>query len=259
MTTTSTTTNTPRTASPVARLRRLMPGRSLSFADARRVAELQAATLLELHQVGIGRVSVTLITGLPRIDVQYRSGLIGSGITTWERGAWRIAINRDEPLVRQRFTLAHELKHVLDASHEDVVYRHLPDGPARQRHVEAVCDHFAACLLMPKPWVKRLWGEGIQDLHVLARHFDVSNQAMLIRLQNLGLIDPLPRCVFDIGRVAMSGSARPTRHRSYGRIAARDRATRPLTYRRLPHHGRLGEVGSATMTTLRPVPVAAGW
>ena len=78
------------------------------------------------------------------------------------------------PRVRQRFTVAHELKHVLDASHEDAIYRHLPAGPDRRRHIEAVCDHFAACLLMPRAQVKRLWGEGIQDFSVLATYFDVS-------------------------------------------------------------------------------------
>lgn len=182
-----------REPSLLARLRRLMPRRPLSFQDAKRVAELQASTLLRERAIPIGRVSEQLIAELPRIDVQYRDRLPGSGFTTWERGAWRIGINRSEPAVRQRFTLAHELKHVLDASHEDAVYGHLPKGPSRDRHVEAVCDHFAACLLMPRAWVKRLWGEGIQDLSLLARHFDVSQAAMHIRLQNLGLVEPQPR------------------------------------------------------------------
>jgi hypothetical protein len=234
MTTTSTTTDIPRAASPVARLRRIMPRRPLSFGDAKRVGELQATTLLQMYDVRLGRVSETLIAQLPWVDVQYREGLISSGLTTWERGAWRIAINRDEPSVRRRFTLAHELKHVLDASHEDVIYRHLPNGPARDRHIEAVCDHFAACLLMPRPWVKRLWGEGIQNLAVLARHFDVSQQAMLIRLQNLGLVEPLPRCLPAIGRVALSGVAAPGRH-SRPRTTPRQHSRTPQTYWRAAH------------------------
>jgi hypothetical protein len=32
---------------------------------------------------------------------------------------------------------------------------------------EAVCDDFAACLLMPRPWVKRLWSGGLQDIDAL--------------------------------------------------------------------------------------------
>ncbi len=216
--------------SVISRLRGLMPQRPLTFTEAQRLAELQAATLLRLLGASRGRVSEQLIDGLPRLDVQYRPGLIGSGLTTWERGAWRIAINADEPAVRQRFTLAHELKHVLDASHEDAVYQHLPAGPARERHIEAICDHFAACLLMPRPWVKRLWGEGTQELRLLAAHFDVSQQAMLIRLQHLGLMRPLPRCVPAIGRVALAGTPLPNRHQP--RRHAPERRSLPLTYRR---------------------------
>ena len=95
---------------------------------------------------------------------------------------WGIRINGAEPITRQRFTLAHELKHILDTASEDAIYGHLPKGPARQRHIEAICDHFAACLLMPKAWVKSLWGQGVQDLSGLAWRFEVSQQAMLIRL-----------------------------------------------------------------------------
>ena len=174
--------------------------------------------------------------------MQYRSGLPGSGFTTWERGAWRIGINSDEPLVRQRFTLAHELKHVLDASHEDTIYGHLSTGPAKDRHIEAVCDHFAASLLMPRGWVKKLWGQGIQDLDVLAQHFDVSLTAMHIRLQNLGLIQPQPRCVPRLGHTAIQGSLQPRRH-----VRPRTYQRTPLTYQR----------GSARMNLPRSL-VAAG-
>jgi len=133
-----------------------------------------------------------------------------SAISQWAPGERPIfVLNGVHSPDRQRFTLAHELKHVLDASHEDAIYGHLPEGPARQRHIEAVCDHFAASLLMPRAWVKRLWGQGIQDLPVLSSYFDVSQQAMLIRLQALGLSEPLPRCVRTVvgfGRMAISGS-----------------------------------------------------
>lgn len=219
-------------ASVVARLRRLVPQRPLSFSEAQQIAERQATSLLQLTGVDDAPVSEELIIGLPRIDVQYRAGLPGSGMTTWERGAWRIGINADEPRNRQRFTLAHELKHVLDASHEAAIYGRLPAGPARQRHIEAVCDHFAACLLMPRPWVKRAWGSGLQDLADLARHFEVSQAAMLIRLQALGLVEPTPRCVPAIGRVAVDGRTRPA-NRLPSRWQRRASASGPVvTYQR---------------------------
>jgi hypothetical protein len=203
----------------VATLRSLMPNRPLRFAEACRIAELQATRLLALTGTTDGPVPEAIITELPRIAVRHVGNLISSGASAWDHGQWQIRINAAEPLSRQRFTLAHELKHILDASHEDAIYEHLPAGPARERHIEAVCDHFAASLLMSRAWVKKSWYAGTQDLAALAWHFEVSQQAMLIRLQAIGLVDPLPRCVDwqRIGSVAVRGSRRP--RRTYRRSA----------------------------------------
>lgn len=201
--------------SVVGVLRALTPNRPLSFGEACRIGELQANRLLKLTDSSDSPVSEAIISELPRVTVSRHANLIGSGLTAWSRGLWHIRINSAEPITRQRFTLAHELKHVLDAASEDAIYRHLPKGPARKRHIEAVCDHFAACLLMPKSWVKKLWGEGHQDLAKLAWHFEVSQQAMLIRLQHIGLVEALPRCIswHRIGSAAVRGSL-PGKHRS---------------------------------------------
>lgn len=199
--------------SVVASLRALMPPRPLSFTEACRIAEFQAQRLLKLSGSTSAPVSEDIISDLPRIDVQRMGNLIGSGATAWSRGQWRVRLNAAEPLTRQRFTLAHELKHILDAANEDVTYRDLPPGPARQRFIEAVCDHFAASLLMPRAWLKTAWCEGSQDLSALAWGFQVSQQAMLIRLQYIGLVDPLPRCTSwqRLGSVAVGGSRRRPR------------------------------------------------
>ena len=178
------------TPSTVAVLRSMMPNRPLRFTEACRIAELQATRLLTLTGMTDGPVPDSIITDLPRITVCRVGRLFSSGASAWSKGSWHIRINAGEPLTRQRFTLAHELKHVLDASHEDAIYGHLPPGPARERHIEAVCDHFAACLLMPRAWVKGHWYRGTQDLMALAWIFEVSQQAMLIRLQALGLNRP---------------------------------------------------------------------
>lgn len=203
------------TPSIMAELRSLTPNRPLSFAEAQRIAELQAHRLLRLTASTGAPVSEGVVTELPRIDVRRAGNLIGSGATAWSRGMWRIRINGAEPVTRQRFTLAHEFKHILDAACEDAIYRHLPVGPARERHIEAVCDHFAACLLMPKAWVKSLWGQGVQDLAGLSWRFEVSQQAMLIRLQVLGLAEPIPRHAarHRLGAVAVRGTGRSSTRR----------------------------------------------
>lgn len=228
------TTNTKKVYAPglVATLRSLVPNRPLSFSEACRISELQAVRLLTLSDVSDGPVPESVITDLPRIRVRRVGSLISSGASSWSRGAWQMQINAGEPLVRQRFTLAHEFKHVLDAANEDVIYGHLPPGEQRDRHIEAVCDHFAASLLMPRAWVKRHWYAGTQDLGTLAWFFDVSQQAMLIRLQALGLIASLPRCTTwqHLGSVAVRGSRRPPR--TYRRSLA---FTDFVTYQRSKH------------------------
>lgn len=90
--------------------------------------------------------------------------------------------------MRQRYSLAHELGHVIwHPLSADV----LPDtkrSPAKER-IEQACEYFAACLLMPRVWMKRAYyGEGIQDVPSLARLFKVSWLAMRVRLDQLGFV-----------------------------------------------------------------------
>lgn len=126
--------------------------------------------------------------------VERISPLPVSGYTTWRRGRWLIALNAAEPLVRQRFSLFHEFKHLLDHPVIATAYNQAR-GQRPADWTEPLCDYFAACVLMPKAWVKRAYcQDGIQQLSKLARHFGVSQTAMRIRLLNLGLIEPEPRC-----------------------------------------------------------------
>jgi Zn-dependent peptidase ImmA (M78 family) len=187
-------TNINRRSSLVASLRALVPDRTLNLAEARFVAEHQANRLLEALRFDSPPLEGSVIEELPRLDVQVMPALPGSGMSHWSDGMWHIRLNGSEPEVRRRFTLAHEFKHVLDAPYEDVIYRTLRSGEGREPMIEALCDHFAACLLMPKKWVKRYWGMGVQDPAQLALRFDVSSQAMAYRLNQLGLTDPTPRC-----------------------------------------------------------------
>lgn len=215
-------------SSVVTQLRRLVPRRTLTFAEGVRVAELQATRLLELTGCPSGPVPETIISELPRIEVQRSARLAGSGLTTWRRDRWRVRLQAREPVVRQRFTLAHEFKHILDAAHEDVIYRHLPDGPQRRTHVEALCDAFAAALLMPRQWVHAQWSQGWHDPFDLAWHFQVSYQAMHIRLQIIGLTERQHRCrnAYEVGRTAVRGSRR-RRPATFHRLALPTQ--RPLT------------------------------
>lgn len=173
-------------------LRALMPARALEPHEALGIAERQALKLLALLDQHQPAVDVAAIAELPRIEVRVEPRLPVSGFSQWSRGRWLIGINQDDAPVRRRFTLAHEFKHVLDHPFIDRAYPDRRGRPSEDR-AEAVCDFFAACLLMPRPWVKQAWVGGIQDQRALAQLFGVSEAAMALRLRQLGLSPERPR------------------------------------------------------------------
>lgn len=179
----------------IRQLRALTPNYPLADYQARSIAERQATKLLELFDIRAAPVDVSLIAELPRLEVVVRStaelgGL--SGFSEWHKGRWQIGVNRDDSITRRRFTLAHEFKHVLDHPFIRVLYADRY-GRTNEARVEALCDYFAACLLMPRPWVKRAWTTLTQDQTTLAAHFRVSPAAMGRRLNDLGLSEPRSR------------------------------------------------------------------
>lgn len=119
--------------------------------------------------------------------------------------AWAIVVNRANALLRKRFTVAHELGHLLmhnfTTPHADAVsafrvrYRDsLSSDGSVLEEIEA--NQFAAELLMPEelliPRLRDLGfdyaseeGESQEKLARLARSFGVSQQALQIRLSNL--------------------------------------------------------------------------
>lgn len=172
----------------LADLRSLRPARPLTTREAYGVAERQATRLLSRMGVTSAPVPNEVITELPFVQVEARRLMTASGATKWIKPRWVILLNGYEPVVRQRFSLAHEFKHILDSPHLPV--RAL--AAMSRTHYEAnerLCHYFAACLLMPRPWVKQAWASGMQDVVALAQHFEVSPQAMFVRLVQLGLLD----------------------------------------------------------------------
>jgi predicted transcriptional regulator len=177
----------------ISQLRDIMPIRALTFIEASRIAELQASKLLALKLVTEGPVSEAVIADLPHVQVERMTPAPFAGASQWTPGRWRIVINGAHSEGRQRFSLAHELKHILDNPFIHLIYPSVK-GMSDHDRAEQICDYFAACLLMPRPWVKSAWVEGCQELRPLSRRFGVSQQAMYIRLLQLGLIEPVGRC-----------------------------------------------------------------
>lgn len=177
-------------ATVLSQLRDLAPPRRLAPYEARRVAEQQAGRLLRLMRVEETPVPEQIIEYLPRMRVEYVRARALSGGAQWRRGRWVIVVNRTETWGRQRFSLAHEFKHVIDGSLADTLYRS-GDPAARTALAERAADTFAACLLMPRAFMKRAYYDhGIRDPRELARTFQVSAAAMRIRIEQLELAEP---------------------------------------------------------------------
>jgi len=115
---------------------------------------------------------------------------------------WAIIYNSTHPTVRQRFTIAHELGHVLlhafTSPHADLGFRvrfRDPDSSSGSVREEIEANQFAAELLMPKEAVLREAAKvkldfadpdmDAQKLAHLADKFDVSTTALSFRLANL--------------------------------------------------------------------------
>src|SRR5262249_46281339 len=115
-------------------------------------------------------------------------------------GRLEIYINENEPAVRQRFSLLHELKHALDWENRAVLHATLGGGneATKKIMVEAIANDFAAHVLMPTALVKSAWFQ-CQNITLMAAAFNVSLEAMTRRLENLGLSGtpkPAPRAYF---------------------------------------------------------------
>jgi Zn-dependent peptidase ImmA (M78 family) len=192
---TITTTNTSdRAGSVLATLRALLPARRLGLSEALQIAELQASYLLRLRDISDLPVPVEIVTGLPRLTIDYDPDLprhAASGASAWssQRRAWVISVNPDEPQTRQRFTVLHEFKHIIDHYHAGLG-GYLPTTFYGLTPVEYVAEYFAGCVLMPRRWVKAMFYDGVQQPAELAELFAVSRRAMEVRLDQLGLTEP---------------------------------------------------------------------
>lgn len=165
----------------LAELRALRPSRRLAAHEARSVAERQAALLLQ-RTASEMPVSLDLFDRLPRVHLQREHALpqMVAGSSHWTGSEWLICLNADQPERRERFTAFHELHHIVEHP-----FRRFENS----RDAELLADHFSACVLMPRLAVKRAWCSGIQNRAELADLFEVSEEAMWIRLVKLGLLD----------------------------------------------------------------------
>jgi Zn-dependent peptidase ImmA (M78 family) len=171
--------------------------------------ERRARQLLRDHRVGRAPVDVhALARKLGAVVREEASDSDISGALFREGDQAIIGVNASHPLIRKRFTVAHEIGHLV--LHDEIarIDHHYPEvtGGTRLRltalrsklSTEAVdpreieANRFAAALLMPTDFLeRRLKSHELplteDEIAELANLFKVSKQAMNYRLINLGI------------------------------------------------------------------------
>lgn len=157
--------------------------------------ERLAALLLRRYWDGRLPVNVkSIVERIPNVSVEYAPLDGRSGEARYEGGRYVLRVNsRNESRRRQRFTLAHELGHVIlgHVTPKKPVYREPPSNepPRSASRQERDANLFAAATLMPSDAVLTAIHEGLH-LNELTDLFDVSKKAMLVRLVRLGILPP---------------------------------------------------------------------
>ena len=156
------------------------------------LASERAASLLARHgarkpPVKVHEMAATLGLNIQegRFESPYDRDI--QGYLDWAKKT--IVLNADDGYTRKRFTIAHELGHVmlhqkeLEANPDlGIMYRQalgMSDPDPKEREA----NHFAACLLMPASMVLRF--KDVPSTRTIAGMFIVSEQAMKFRLESL--------------------------------------------------------------------------
>jgi Zn-dependent peptidase ImmA (M78 family) len=162
----------------------------------RREIEDQAAEILRTH--GLFSIPVDPVTLANREGIKVNNAKFSdenlSGLVAKRGSNVTILVNQSDVPFRKRFTIAHELGHhflhlLADGDFVDTqvdLFRDAEAGESGSRAVEVQANQFAAALLMPEELVRQAFGR-MQNLSELARLFNVSEEAMAIRLGRLGL------------------------------------------------------------------------
>jgi Zn-dependent peptidase ImmA (M78 family)/transcriptional regulator with XRE-family HTH domain len=211
------------------------------------VGGTSVATLVELIEETMG-VNVA-ITVLPE-------GL--DGISYQDRSFRMIVLAGSRNYSRQRFTLAHEVGHILwgDANErvlaETMWTRDIPDAS----HQEARANAFAASFLMPEAEVRDQIADSMaaDKFDELSWHFQVSPSSLAWRLFNLGLIsaDERSRLLNRTARGVAESLRKVTEFLQFSSMSENERRPWRLISAYL-------EAYAAGESTLRPVASLLGW
>lgn len=169
-------------------------------------AEDHAAAVLEKLQVEQPPVPIDLLAEQLGAQISYTPSTgpeSGFALRSAQNDGWVIGVNSNTSRRRQRFTVAHEIGHLLMHEGRELIvdqsvrvnWRDDVSSMATDRE-EIEANRFAAAILMPRRMVidaikerPKAGNESRDELIAsLARMFDVSTEAMGYRLINLGIL-----------------------------------------------------------------------
>ncbi|MGG6268515.1 helix-turn-helix domain-containing protein [Leptolyngbya sp. AN03gr2] len=148
---------------------------------------------LKIEEPPVSPRDVAIKLGVPVFEWEFPDEI--SGIFVSSQDQFCIGVNEAHPRVRQRFSTAHEIGHlVFDRARNVCVDFTQPSATAdleklQDAKAEARANQFAADLLMPASWLRqdaKKYGTG--DLAFLAKRYEVSQQALWFRLLTLKLV-----------------------------------------------------------------------
>ena len=166
-----------------------------------------AQRLLDKHAIAVPPVPVESIAELEGIEiVASRSAGLESGFAFQDGTRRVIGVNTRESHRRRRFTVGHEIGHLLlhdqrGLTVDQTVRVHKRDDVSSMatNREEIEANGFAAALLMPEAMIATAARHHLDQtartsrddlVSTLAREFDVSTEAMGYRLINLGMLSP---------------------------------------------------------------------
>lgn len=103
------------------------------------------------------------------------------GYTFYENNTFSIFYNKDKPCPRQRFTIAHEIGHIILYHHFYVPTKILMNNKNKGLW-EYQADTFAQNILFPVEWVQNLKGQNISNI---AKYLGLSREMVNVRYKNL--------------------------------------------------------------------------
>lgn len=141
------------------------------------------------------------------ILAEFKSDDISGLLNRIDSEKWVIYVNASDSPKRRRFTIAHELGHLISYLYNGASKSEIDNNGKIADYafatrtgdinpVEAEANAIAASLLMPESTVISLYSDG-KTVEEMADYFQVSESAMLIRLGDKDLVEKLETVPFE--------------------------------------------------------------